>query len=47
MERYKIHPNEIKSLPTGHALLLSKTPLARTTRLRITPPRHDPPEAGR
>jgi hypothetical protein len=37
VERYVIHPNEIKTLQTGQALLLTKTPAARVARMRVTP----------
>ena len=47
VERFVVHPNEIKSLPTGEAVLLTKTPEARSTRVRVIPPRRDEPEAGR
>jgi hypothetical protein len=36
VERYVIHPNEIKTLQTGQALLLTKTPAARVTRMRVS-----------
>jgi hypothetical protein len=47
VERYKVHPNEIKSLATGQVVMISKTPVARTTRVRVRPPSRQPPDAGR
>ena len=42
VEQFIVHPNEIKTLPTGQAVMITKTPVARTTRLRVTPPRSAP-----
>jgi type IV secretory pathway TraG/TraD family ATPase VirD4 len=47
VERPRVHPNEIKTLRTGEAVIITKTPEARATRLQITPPRREPPDAGR
>jgi type IV secretory pathway TraG/TraD family ATPase VirD4 len=47
VERFIVHPNEIKSLQTGQVVMITKTPVARATRLRVSPPRRDPPDAGR
>jgi conjugal transfer pilus assembly protein TraD len=47
VERPKVHPNEIKALKTGQAVMITKTPEARTTRLQVSPPRREPPDAGR
>jgi type IV secretory pathway TraG/TraD family ATPase VirD4 len=47
VEQFLVHPNEIKTLQTGQLVMLTKTPVARATRLRVSPPRHDPPQAGR
>lgn len=41
-EQFIVHPNEIKKLETGQLVMLTKTPVARTTRVRVSPPRHDP-----
>ncbi len=38
VERFLVHPNEIKTLRTGEAVLLTKTPVARVTRLQVLPP---------
>jgi type IV secretory pathway TraG/TraD family ATPase VirD4 len=38
VERFVIHPNEIKSLPTGQAVVITKLPEARARTVRITPP---------
>jgi type IV secretory pathway TraG/TraD family ATPase VirD4 len=40
VERFIVHPDEIKTLPRGHAVLLTKTPAARVTRVRVSPPAH-------
>jgi type IV secretory pathway TraG/TraD family ATPase VirD4 len=46
-ERYIVHPNEIKSLPTGEAVVISKIRGTRPRTVRITPPpRRPPPERG-
>jgi conjugal transfer pilus assembly protein TraD len=47
VEQFLVHPNEIKTLQTGQLVMLTKTPIARTTRLRVSPPRHNSPQAGR
>jgi conjugal transfer pilus assembly protein TraD len=36
-ERFVLHPNEIKTLRTGEAVLLTKSPVATVTRLRVSP----------
>jgi conjugal transfer pilus assembly protein TraD len=41
VERFIIDPNEIKSLPTGHAVVITKLPEARARTVRVTP-RRDP-----
>ena len=47
-ERYIVHPNEIKTLRTGEAVVISKIRGARARTVRITPPsRQPPPELGR
>ncbi len=46
-ERYIVHPNEIKTLRTGEAVVISKIRGARPRTVRITPPpRQPPPELG-
>jgi type IV secretory pathway TraG/TraD family ATPase VirD4 len=37
VERYVVHPNEIKALQTGNAVLLTKTPVVRVARIRVMP----------
>ncbi len=37
VERFIIDPNEIKSLPTGHAVVITKLPEARARTVRVTP----------
>ncbi len=48
VERFLVHPNEIKTLPVGHAVALTKLPTADVRRVRVTrspPPRErDGPE---
>ena len=51
VEHFIVHPNEIKTLEIGQAVMLSKIPAARVARLRIDPPhrigdRGDQPEPG-
>ena len=40
LERFVIHPNEIMSLPTGHAVVITKLPETRARRVEIAPPTH-------
>ena len=48
VEEFIVHPNEIKSLQTGEAVVISKIRGARPRTVRITPPpRRSPPEFGR
>jgi hypothetical protein len=47
VERYRIHPDEIKTLPTGRAVMISRTPVARTSRVQVLPPAREPPDVGR
>jgi hypothetical protein len=49
VERFVVHPNEIKSLPTGDAVLISKLRGGKARTVRITPPARpgrDGPELG-
>jgi hypothetical protein len=46
VEQFLVHPNEIKTLQTGQVVMLTKTPSARATRLRVSPPRPDQAEPG-
>ncbi len=39
VERFVIHPNQIKSLPTGQALLITKDPAANVQVVNVHPPR--------
>ena len=41
-EQFVVHPNEIKALETGQAVLLTKIPSARATRVLVSPPRREP-----
>ena len=38
VEHYQVHPNEIKILAPGQAVVLTKAPVAGVTRLQVTPP---------
>jgi type IV secretory pathway TraG/TraD family ATPase VirD4 len=40
VERFIVHPNQIKALPTGHAVLITKLPQASARTVRVTPPQH-------
>jgi type IV secretory pathway TraG/TraD family ATPase VirD4 len=51
-ERFVVHPNEIRTLEPGQAVILTKTPRAGVTRVRVDPPpearvRVDPPLSAR
>jgi conjugal transfer pilus assembly protein TraD len=47
VEQFVVHPNEIKALETGHAVLITKLPRARTRTVRVAPPRgREGPELG-
>jgi conjugal transfer pilus assembly protein TraD len=48
VERYLVHPNVIKSLPTGRAVVITKVPEARVEIVTVTPPERVPvhPPAG-
>jgi type IV secretory pathway TraG/TraD family ATPase VirD4 len=47
-ERFVVHPNEIKTLRTGEAVVISKLRDARPRTVRVSPPRRQPPsELGR
>ncbi|HEY6524394.1 MAG TPA: TraM recognition domain-containing protein [Solirubrobacteraceae bacterium] len=37
VERFLVHPNEIKTLPVGHAVALTKLPSSQVRRVRVTP----------
>jgi conjugal transfer pilus assembly protein TraD len=42
VEQFVVHPNEIKSLRTGEAVVITKVPTTRTRTVRVTPPRERP-----
>ena len=47
VEQFVIHPNVIKSLPTGDAVVISKTPRMRARAIHVSPPRgRDGPDRG-
>ena len=47
VERYEVHPNEIKTLATGDAVVLIKLPTAGVQRVRVTPARPTRQRFGR
>jgi conjugal transfer pilus assembly protein TraD len=47
VERYVVHPNEVKALATGEAVLLTKTPKAEISRVRVWPPQRGIAGGGR
>jgi hypothetical protein len=46
-ERFVIDPNEIQTLPTGEAVVITKLPTASARTVRITPDRHPAPRPER
>jgi hypothetical protein len=40
-ERFRVHPDEISSLPPGEAVLITKLPEAAVRTVRVSPPGHD------
>jgi type IV secretory pathway TraG/TraD family ATPase VirD4 len=42
VERFVVHPNEIRSLRTGDAIVITKLPAAGTRNVRVAPPRDRP-----
>ena len=46
VERFAIHPDEIKRLPTGHAVAITKTPTTAARVIRVSPPDRTGPELG-
>ncbi|HEX3978224.1 MAG TPA: TraM recognition domain-containing protein [Solirubrobacteraceae bacterium] len=49
VERFLVHPNEIKTLPVGHAVALTKLPTSQVRRVRVVrapAPERDGPERG-
>jgi len=47
VEQYVVHPNEVKTLRTGEAVVLTKTPVAGVTRVRVRPPERAIESLGR
>jgi conjugal transfer pilus assembly protein TraD len=46
-EQFIVHPNEVKTLPTGHAVVITKLPAARARTVLVTAPqRAHPRERG-
>lgn len=45
VERYVVHPNEIKTLPVGRAVILTKLPTAGVQRVRVEPATQAPVDA--
>jgi hypothetical protein len=46
VERFLIHPNVIKSLPTGQAVVITKVPETRVKVVSVSRPMASPPAAG-
>jgi type IV secretory pathway TraG/TraD family ATPase VirD4 len=46
VERFIVHPNQIKTLGTGDAILLTKQPVAQTRPMHVRPPQRGGPELG-
>ena len=46
VERFALHPNVIKELRTGEAVVITKQPAARARTVRVGPPRREGPELG-
>ncbi|MEA2160981.1 MAG: conjugal transfer pilus assembly protein TraD [Solirubrobacteraceae bacterium] len=47
VEQFVVHPNEIKSLKTGQAVIITKVPGAQVRTVRVAPPaRREGPELG-
>jgi hypothetical protein len=46
VERFIVHPNEIKTLRTGEAIVIAKLPETSVRRVRVIPPRVAPPQAA-
>jgi type IV secretory pathway TraG/TraD family ATPase VirD4 len=42
VERYLVEPDEIKRLGTGQAVMITKLPAAKVTRVRVAPPERRP-----
>lgn len=46
VERFVIHPDQIKRLTTGEAILITKQPSAQTRAMRVRPPQRADRELG-
>jgi len=46
VERFVIHPNQIKRLTTGEAIVITKQPTAQTRAIRVRPPERQGRELG-
>jgi type IV secretory pathway TraG/TraD family ATPase VirD4 len=46
VERFVIHPNEIKRLQTGDAIVMTKQPSAQTRTAHVRPPQRGGAELG-
>jgi len=46
VEQFVVHPDEIKRLGTGQAVVITKLPTAQARTVRVTPPRREGPEIG-
>jgi hypothetical protein len=46
VERFVVHPNQIKRLTTGEAILITKQPSAQTRAMRVRPPQRAGRELG-
>ena len=42
VDRHVVDPNEIKALPTGRLVMITKTPVAAVTRVQVRPLEHGP-----
>ena len=47
VEQFVVHPNEIRTLPTGHAVVITKLPPAGVRTVRVRPPARGGPAPGR
>ena len=47
VEQFIVHPNEIKSLQTGEAVMITKLPSAQVRTVRVAPPRDSVPGGTR
>jgi conjugal transfer pilus assembly protein TraD len=47
VDRHVVDPNEIKTLPTGRLVMITKTPVAAVTRVQVRPLQHVEARSGR